>query len=384
MSASGGPSGAGRRRTLIGLGGLGAGLALTACGTARPKPAEYPAVSGTSVLDSGWRFKIGDTGFGFQPAVVGDAVYAAAGKGWVARLDAATGRSQWEVRLPKGLLAGVGADADRVIVATLDGNVQALDVAGKELWRSPIGSEAVSLPAIGEGLVVVRTSSNRIFAFDAGSGERRWVYQRNNPPLVLRQNAVLTIDGGSVFAGVPGGRLLALAVQSGAVRWETAVSQPRGSNEIERIADVVGETPVDGNTVCAATYQGRLVCFDAASGRPLWVRDIPSATGPAMDRRMLVVVDSDDQIHALSPSGGSVWRNDQYKLRRLTSPLLTQDAVIVADGFGMVHALSRDDGRTIGRARTDGSAILATPGRAEDGTIIVQTTSGSLYGLKLS
>jgi len=361
-------------------------LAVAGCslfGSGKPQPAELPAITGASALTVAWRQRIGPAGLGFEPAYAQGSLWAASSKGRVFRVDVESGKLAWEVDLDKPLLSGVGTDGEVAVVATRDGNIVALGGDGKTRWTAPIDSEAVAVPLVGEGLVVVRTSSNRIFAFDAASGNRRWMFQRQNPPLVLRQTQSMTIDAGVVYAGMPGGRVVALSVESGAVRWETAVSQPRGSNEIERIADVVGDVPVVGSRLCAASYQGRFGCFDAGTGRPAWIRDVASATGPSMDSRLVVLVDDKESVHAFTSAGASVWRNQQYALRGLAAALLTDDAVLFGDAAGRVHALGREDGSTIGRVTTDGSAILGRP-VAAGGMVAVQTSSGSLYALRLA
>lgn len=375
------------RTTSVGAMAVGAAAAASLSGcslfsSSRPKPAPLPVLKGHASLTVVWSHKVGSGGIGFEPAVVGDTLLAASARGRVYRIDVATGKELWQVDLDRKLLSGVGADDKVVVVAARDGTVIALDPNGKPKWTASVGSEAVAVPAVGEGAVLVRTSSNRIYAFDAQTGHQRWMFTRQNPPLVLHQTSLITIDAGVAYVGAPGGRLIAIGMDNGAVRWESSVSQPRGSNEIERIADVVGATPVKDSQVCASSYQGRLACFDAASGRPLWTRDVPSSTGVAMDSGIVAVTDSEDQVHAFSQTGSSLWRNQQFKLRDLSSPLITDDGVIVADGNGLVHALDRDDGAAIARASTDGSAIVSVPLKVGS-MIVLQTSAGGVYALRL-
>ena len=43
---------------------------------------------------------------------------------------------------------------------------------------------------------------------------------------------------GAVFAGFPGGRLVALALANGNVGWDATVALPKGATELERVADI--------------------------------------------------------------------------------------------------------------------------------------------------
>ena len=157
------------------------------------------------------------------------------------------------------------------------GEIIALGADGKELWRTQVGGEMRSPPLVGRGLVVVRSTDYRVTALDAASGRRRWAYQRANVPLTLRSLTEMVYAGDFVIAGFPSGRLVALNAANGAVRWDVAVSEPRGATEVERLADVVGAPLVIGNEVCAASYQGRVGCFDATNGSLRWSSEISAA-----------------------------------------------------------------------------------------------------------
>jgi outer membrane protein assembly factor BamB len=222
----------------------------------------------------------------------------------------------------------------------------------------------------------VRGSDFRISAFDAETGRRRWTYQRATTPLTLRGPSELAFAGDYVVAGFPGGRLVALAIANGAVRWEVPVSEPRGATEVERLADVVGQPLVAAGDICAASYQGRLACFDGSNGALRWARELSAMTGPGGDPERVAVVDAKSHIHVFSrTAGASAWLQQKLERRDLTAPLVLRRAVVVGDFQGHVHFLSPDDGRFIGRLQLGSSPIVATP-RAFGGGAIVQTQDG--------
>jgi len=298
------------------------------------------------------------------------------------RVDAATGGVAWRVKLDKRLSAGVGSDGDTVAVAARDGTLLALDGEGKQKWTAALGGEAVTVPAVGLGLVIVRSSDNRVSAFETDTGKRRWTFQRQNPPLVLRQTASVAITPGTVFVGLPGGRLVALSLENGAVRWEGSVSQPRGATEIERIADVVGTPLVSGRELCASSFQGKIACFDLPSGRAMWSRDVSTPSGIEVDARLVSAADDRDHVHAFSRTGASVWKQDKLAQRGLSAPLSLGPVLVLGDIRGLVHLLSRDDGAIVGRFATDGTAIECAPvasGRAA----VVLTSGGALLSIVL-
>src|SRR5690606_31588667 len=190
------------------------------------------------------------------------------------------------------------------------------------------------------------------------------------------------LDGATAFVGLPGGRLVALSTETGAMRWESAISLPRGSNEIERIADVLGEPVLVGRQLCAGSYQGRVGCVDPGTGRPLWNRDISAVGAIDFDGRRLVAVDTRGRVHAISDVGEPVWVQEGLAGRLLGAPALVGDAVALGDEEGYLHWLAVDDGRFVGRVRIDGSAIVSAPRRAGS-LAIVQTVRGRVAAVGL-
>ena len=364
---------------------LAAALLAACSSTKAPEPAELPRLVKPQEVKVLWTQGIewADQFF-FSPAVDGDAVFAAGVDGTVARFDAKTGRRAWRINAEMMLSGGVGAGGGVVVVASDKGEVAAFDTAtGKERWRARVSSEVIAPPVVGAEMVLVRSVDSRIFAFGAADGKRRWVYQRPPSPLGLRVPAAMTVAEDSVYAGFRGGKLVALALSNGAVRWEATVAVPKGTTELERVVDVVGEPAVQGREVCAASYQGRLACFERANGNQIWARDLSSVTGVSLDARYAFVSDDRGAVHAFDRSSGrSVWKQDKLFLRQLSQPQPVGGAIVVGDFEGAVHFLSRDTGEFLARYESNNGAVRTTPVPLPAG-LLVQTVDGGLYALAL-
>jgi len=348
-----------------------------------PKMAGLPALAGAVAVRTLWQANVGAAGrAAFSPAVAAGSVYAAAQDGTVVRLDSGSGRQVWRVNAGTPLSGGTGADGSLVAVGTAQGEVIALEAAdGRLRWRARASSEVLSPPVLTGDLVIVRSADSRLFAFDAKDGRRRWVYQRSAPSLTVRSAAGIVAARGLVFAGFPGGKLVAVILASGTLRWEATVSLPRGTTELERVTDVVGLPWLSEREICAVAYQGRVACFDAATGNPLWARPMSSTAGLDADARYVFVSDEKGTVHALDRAGGtSVWTQDRLSLRQLTAPLALGREVAIGDVEGYVHLLAREDGSFVGRTATDGSRIGSAPVRV-DGGFLVLTAKGGLYAL---
>jgi len=317
----------------------------------------------------------------FSPVAAGDAVFAAAADGQVTRLDAATGRQVWQVRLPSALAGGVGSDGKLVVVGSIEGEVIALDADGRVVWRARVSSEVLAPPVVEGDLVVVRSADSRIFALDARDGRRRWLYQRAAPALGVRSAAGVVVRSGFVFAGFSGGKLVALSVANGGLRWEGTVSVPKGTTELERVTDVIGLPWVGERETCAVAFQGRVACFDLGNGNQVWARDMSSSSGLGVDGRAVFVSEDRGAVSALErTTGRSLWRQDRLTNRNLSAPLPLGTDVAVGDLQGYVHFLARDTGAFVARTATDGSPIRSAPVPFGKG-FLVQTTGGTVVAL---
>jgi outer membrane protein assembly factor BamB len=357
---------------------------LAACSsTSGPKPAELVPLPRGAAVKQVWSAHAGDADrFVFEPALVDGSVYAAGRNGTVLRLDAESGRELWRASANMNLSAGVGSDGRIVVVANEEGVVAALDAAtGKPRWKARVSSEVLAAPAVGGGVVLVHSLDNRVFAFDAADGKRRWVFQRPAASLIVRVPSGLALGEDTAYAGFRGGKLSAIALSNGGQRWEATVALPKGATELERVTDVVGEPVLAGREVCAAAYQGKVACFEAASGRSLWSRDVSSLTGVSVDPRYAFVSDENGAVQALDRSSGrSVWKQDKLAHRDLTLPVPVGELVAVGDFEGYVHFLARDTGAFTARYDTRDGAVRAAPVRLPFG-VLVQTKSGGLHAL---
>ena len=347
-----------------------------------PKMAPLVSFTPTADLRTDWSGSVGSAGgYVFQPAVAGQAVFAAGRDGNVVRFD--DGRTTWKISAERKLSAGVGANARLAVVVSEKGEVIALDAAsGAVKWTAPVNAEVLAPPAVGENVVVVRTSDNRLIGLDAADGQRKWLYQRSNPPLALRNFTAVVLEGGVAMAGFPGGKLVAVNPNNGGALFELTVASPKGATELERVADVSGPPVLKGQEICAVAYQGRIACFDGSNGNSLWSRDFSSAVGMDRDNRQAYVTDDKDAVHALDGStGASVWKQDKFARRMVSRPVVFGAYVAVADREGYVHVLQREDGALAARGRPDSSPALAL--RAYGRGVVLQTQSGGVYALSV-
>ncbi|CCD29694.1 Outer membrane assembly lipoprotein YfgL [Candidatus Glomeribacter gigasporarum BEG34] len=367
---------------------VGCAALLAACASpdSRRVPAPLTEFKPSLELKQAWKTNIGNAKpYLFRPAVVDNAVYAAAANGAVVKMDASRGAVIWRARLNTKLSAGVGSDGAHTAVGSVDGQVYVLGREGQLLWKKGLKGEIITPPLVGRSVVVARTNDGRITAFDAQTGARKWTFWHEAAPLSLRiTEDMVFADAGLVLAGFPDGALAAIRLADGAAQWQSPVSYPRGVTDSERMNDVAGAPVRINREICAVTFQGSISCMEVQTGQVLWEQPLSSYAGLAQYESKLIAVDERAVISLYdTASRQRIWKNAQLKNRALSAPaiaglepfsaipntehaeatpgkpLKNAPAVVAGDYKGFVHFLSLQNGELIARAKTDGSAITA-------------------------
>ena len=230
--------------------------------------------------------------------------------------------------------------------------------------------------------MIVRTADTRITAFDAASGERRWRYQSQVPALTVRAASSMRFSPAGILVGQSNGRLLALDGQ-GKTIFDIVVAQPKGITEVERLCDVVGTPLVDQNMMCAAAFQGGILCISAKDGRPLWRAAVDAVSGPVTDGGRVYVTTSRGEINAYDYATGElVWQNSALLWRSPSAVAVLDEVIAVGDYDGVVHFLDPKTGKFVGRTSVDG-AVRVPPISLGNGAIF-QTDEGQISSITVT
>jgi outer membrane protein assembly factor BamB len=188
-----------------------------------------------------WQKQVGNGVSGhfsrLTPVLNRDTIYAASREGIVSAFDFASGEKKWSVDIRKSdtdyfsalfseqesgrVSGGLTVAYGKLYLGTENGEVIALDIAdGKTLWRKQVKGEVIAPPASGEGLIIVNTGAGYLVALHPDSGEMRWEYEQEVPPLTLRGISTPVVENGGVIFGSANGKLNVVIAQSGVEAWK--------------------------------------------------------------------------------------------------------------------------------------------------------------------
>lgn len=348
-------------------------------------PVELKEITPTRNVKLNWSKQLGDTKrYDLSAAVEAGYVYAANAEGELFKFDLESGKQQWKVNTEETISGGVGTGGALILTGTNTGKVLAHNVKGELVWQSQLSSEVLSAPKYYDGMVVARSGDNKIYGLDAADGTRKWVYERKVPPLSLRSSAGVEIDGGAVYAGFSGGKMVAIRSDNGKLLWDATVAIPKGVTEIERIADVTSNPVVVGPVVYAVAFQGRIAAVDRVNGKVLWNRDISSYAGMSYDSEKIYITHAIGSIYSLDyATGKTFWRQPDFLHRRLTKPLTMKETIVVGDIEGYLHFLNMESGKEVSRIQLGSEPVMAIKQGTSSSQVVVTTREGGLYAVTI-
>ena len=166
----------------------------------------------------------------FPPVISGGTLFFGTNHGRVLAVSGATGRMLWARDFSRCIAASPAVAGRTVYVSVMD----------------PYPCSAGHDPA--DGFIV---------ALDSTTGKERWrslVGVTESSPLVV---------GNTLYVGSWDGRLYALDLHTGNVRWSFRTG-----------GKIKGAAASNGRTVFVGSYDGRVYAIDAATGRPRWTHTL--------------------------------------------------------------------------------------------------------------
>lgn len=324
------------------------------------------------------------------PAVGAGRIFAADRDGLVQARDVSTGKLLWEVEIedeaenPVHFSSGPGVGEAVIFLGTNNAEVIALSIEnGAVLWKTQVTSEVLAVPAAASGIVVVRTTDGAVIALNEKTGQKSWSYEHTVPPLTVRGTGAPLIIEDTIIEGYDNGKLLVLQLDNGKYVWESSITIPKGKSEVERLVDIDVDPIESRGVIYTASYNGGCAAVSILDGDVLWRNEqVSSYTGMSQDTDYLYVTNPAGHVLQLDKRSGSpLWEQKELHGRKLTSPAVYQNYIVVGDYDGYIHWLSKSDGHQLGRIQVAGDEIDAKP-VIDDETVYIYAKDGTLAALR--
>ena len=337
----------------------------------RVEQVESPSrsVSSAPAPNPVWTFEAGSALWA-GAMLAGELVYAGDQSGLVHALEARTGKERWSFRTGGAVRTRPTVAGGELYVQADDGFLYKLGAAdGKERWRVPVVDKPIErLPfdnpksrfdrfgsdvTVQGGRLYLGTHGGRVLALDPAKGATVWEFQAGDAVL-----AAPAVNAGRVFFGSYDKHVYALDSATGALRWKTetkgaVVSTPAVIREGDLL--VVGNRAYD------------LLGIDTRSGaiswkRYIWFSWIESSVSL---REGIAYVGSSDAAAAYAfdaRSGRPIWKTDVYGWA-WGQPAVTSDRVYVGTS-SQVGYLAQHAGALLALDRGTGTILWRYPSAA--------------------
>lgn len=354
-------------------------MALAGCSlwSDKPKPAALESYTPSVSVTALWSAADGRVDFPMQPGVAAGRVATAASDGTVTVRALERAAPLWTAKAGARLSAGVGFDGERAAVVTADNELVVM-AKGQVSWRKRLASRVSTAPLVAGERVFVLGLDRAVEAYDALDGRYLWRLQRSSDPLSVNIHGVLMPMGDTLVVG-QGARLVGVDPTRGSVRWDLPMATPRGSNEVERLADLVGPALRLGDTICARAFQSAVACVDVTRGALRWTRNAGGTDAVGGTAAVIVGGDGSDRMSGWrAESGELLWSHERFLNRGLGGVATWGNWVAVGDAQGQVHVMDPANGKTLLRLPTDGGAVEAAP-RVAGKVMVAVTRKGGVH-----
>ena len=353
-------------------------------------PAPLTKIEDKLPLILNWKFETqaapNSASYRLRPLQIDNRIYSIDTRGSIVCVDATYGNSLWRHETDLEAIAGLGGDADRLVVTSRDGDIAAFRLSEKGLellWKIRIDSEIRAVPVLDGDQIFVRSVDGKLRSLAVSDGSQQWLVSRRVPVLSLTGNSEPLVDGQLVFAGFDDGKLVAYERDNGEVRWESTITIPSGRTEVERLVDLDGRFVLRDGIIYVASFQGRLAAVQAISGDLLWSRQFSSYQSIAIDDDALYLSAENSDLWSIDRRTGSAfWKQDVLHARKITAPSIVGDGVVVADLDGYLHWFNRSDGKLAGRIRIGEARSYVQP-VTHQGSVVTLDKYGRLSSVSL-
>ncbi len=234
-------------------------------------------------------------------------------------LDAATGLEKWSFVNAKGrYIASPVLVGDKIVAANADGNLYALDQAGKQVWKFSAKAALWATPAFDKDRIYVASMDHFLYSVNAADGTQAWATDLGGPSI-----ASALLDNGVLYVGTLSNKLLAVEASSGRELWS-----------YDTVGHVWATPVIHQGILYIGDASKKIYAINAKEGTLAWQADAPGQVlaAPGVMASGLAFVakneEETDVVFAIGFQNEKTW-TDNLKGDLVSSPIVFGDRLVV-------------------------------------------------------
>ena len=312
------------------------------------------------------------------PTVADGVVYAGANDGKLWAVEAETGKVIWTVESGAEIAAQPLVVDGKIVVANGLGLVRAYSTNGKKLWEFPAGDAVYSSPVLADGKIAFGCNNGKLYVLDPSTGTQVSVNEDGTYSVESKPFAV----GGRVYYGAWDQYVRCVNAADGSLAWK----QLGEGSLIEKAKRYF--SPADAGPVVAegkvfiADRDYMLTIINADTGERIDAKKAVSATGLSEDGKFVYLKKTDGNLEKIDPAGKVIW-SAACKLGYVAAAPIEKDGVAyVANGLGLVSAVSAQDGKILWQYRASPDLYVMSSVASDGKRAYVTSFDGMLTAIR--
>ncbi|MBS1663704.1 MAG: PQQ-binding-like beta-propeller repeat protein [Bacteroidetes bacterium] len=266
-----------------------------------------------------------------------------------------------------------------VIIGSDDNAIYALNARnGDGVWTVHTGGPVSATPIIQDSLLYIGSQDGKLYAMNVWTGIPKWTTSKVSSGSFI--SAAVNVYKGTVYVGDYGGWVYAFDAKTGFRKWWSVLPTPYRN---------INTAPIvpDDTTLYVASYDGMIYNLDATTGLRRWSTGNtgnPLVSGPALVNNTLYV-GAFPKVYAFdAKTGAQKWRTTTPVYAYYdVSPTISGDNVLIGDGDGIFYSYSTADG-TMKWSRTLSQGSIETNPVVSGNIVYTGGGMGTFYALDVA
>lgn len=257
--------------------------------------------------------------------------------------------------------------ADRIFVASWDGQLRAVDSQGEAIWKTDTGDVIDGSLLAVDGQIFLQNWKRGFYAVDQDNGRLHQLFDYPSSPADDHRQAGPALTDQLLLLPAWNGTLYAIERKSLMLRWQYDAGMPLRATPLTAEGRIY--QPSGSNVLSVLDNDGQL----------LWEKSFaaPLLSSPVLFPDGILLLDKAGTLSAMSIDGTLIWQRNLNQTCFYAAPLVTDSGIFIITTAGTLWRLDLENGQVIW-TRSLAESFYATPVISNAGVLVGDNT-GMLY-----